>query len=148
VANAVVSQACAANVVNFTWFMPALNYLLLQGFVAMLAVGSIYYIAPELTKTEFPAGLVKLHFFIAAGGIVLFVLSLAAGGIIQGRNLNGAMAFGDVTKATLPFLRASSTGDLLTLLGSLCLLGNLLLLFYKCCRACCGCGAKKAEVVQ
>jgi cytochrome c oxidase cbb3-type subunit 1 len=148
VVNAVVSQACVADVVSFTWFTPAMNYLLLQGFVAMLAFGSIYLIVPQLTKTEFPlAGLVKAHFFIAAGGIVLFVVSLAVGGVIQGRNLNTAMPFGDVTKATLPFLRASTTGDLLTLLGSLCLLGNLLTLAWKCCCACCCCcGTKKAEV--
>jgi cytochrome c oxidase cbb3-type subunit 1 len=144
VANAVVSQACAAGVVEFTWFTPALNYLLLQGFVAMLVFGSIYLIVPQLTKTEFPAGLVKLHFFVAAAGIVLFVVSLAVGGVLQGQKLNDpAVAFGDVTKATLPFLRASTTGDLLTLAGSLLLLGNLALLFYKCCRACCGCCGNK-----
>jgi cytochrome c oxidase cbb3-type subunit I len=149
-AGAVVSVPAVGDVVNLTWFTPALNYLLLQGFVAMLAFGSIYLIVPQLTKAEFSPGLIKAHFFSAAFGIVLFVASLAAGGILQGKNLNDpAVPFMKVTQGTLMFLRASTTGDLLTLFGSLCLLANLALLAVKCCKACCsGCCSPTAEVAK
>jgi hypothetical protein len=51
---------------------------------------------------------------------------LAAGGIAQGLRLQHAsLPFNDVTHGTLPFLRTSTTGDLLIALGNLMFLGNL-----------------------
>jgi hypothetical protein len=51
---------------------------------------------------------------------------LAAGGIVQGFRLQHAnIPFTDIAQGTLPFLRASTTGDLLIALGHLMFLGNL-----------------------
>jgi cytochrome c oxidase cbb3-type subunit 1 len=69
---------------------------------------------------------VRAHFWVAAAGILLFVVPLAAGGIVQGLRLQHAsIPFNDITLGTLPFLRASTTGDLLIALGHLMFLGNL-----------------------
>jgi cbb3-type cytochrome oxidase subunit 1 len=52
-------------------------------------------------------------------GIVLLVLPLAIGGVEQGMKLNNpSIAFMDATKAMLPFLRTSTIGLLLILLGN------------------------------
>jgi hypothetical protein len=56
----------------------------------------------------------------------LVVVPLAAGGIVQGLKLQHAsIPFTDIAQGTLPFLRASTTGDLLIALGHLMFLGNL-----------------------
>jgi cytochrome c oxidase cbb3-type subunit 1 len=101
-----------------------LNY---YGFFAMVMFGAIYYIVPQLLGLEFPsARLVVAHFWTSAAGILLFVVPLAAGGIVQGLKLQHPdVAFTDIAQGTLPFLRASTTGDLLIAIGNLMFLANL-----------------------
>ena len=51
---------------------------------------------------------------------------LAIGGVLQGLKLNNPqIAFVDLTKATLPFLRISTTGELLIAAGHLLFAMNL-----------------------
>src|ERR1043165_7522172 len=77
IANAVTSYNCVANVTAFSWFTPALNQLLLYGFVAMILLGAIYHIPPQLTQSEYVCtkGL-KIHFWFAVAGTALLVVSL------------------------------------------------------------------------
>ena len=114
-------------VLHFTWFSTAQNQLHFYGFFAMVMFGAIYYILPQLMGLEFPRPkLVRVHLWLAAGGIVLIVLPLAIGGIVQGLTLaNPAIAFLDVSKTSLHFLRVSTIGDLLLLLAQLVFLVNL-----------------------
>jgi cbb3-type cytochrome oxidase subunit 1 len=66
---------------------------------------------------------------MATLGIALGLLPLVLGGIVQGRNLLDAnVAFVDVAKSTLMFLRLSTIGDFLILLGHLLLLVNFVVL--------------------
>jgi len=53
-------------------------------------------------------------------GVLLFIVPLAIGGVEQGMKLNNPndIAFMDATKAMLPFLRTSTVGLLLILLGN------------------------------
>ena len=126
-----LNVACSFNPVSqitaFTWFTPAQSYLNVYGFLAMTLFGAIYYILPRLTGLEFPSPrLVRAHFWAATIGILFIVAPLAAGGIVQGfkfRNPN--LPFMDILKSTLPFLRASSLGDLFLLVGHLMFLRNL-----------------------
>jgi cytochrome c oxidase cbb3-type subunit 1 len=128
-----------SRVTHFTWFTIAKGLLNYYGFFAMVMFGAVYYIVPKLLGLEFPsARLVRAHFWTAATGILLVVVPLAAGGIVQGLKLqHGEIAFNDIAHGTLPFLRASTTGDLLIALGNLLFLGNLagLLLRYYRARA-------------
>jgi cytochrome c oxidase cbb3-type subunit 1 len=116
-----------SNVTHFTWFIVAKGLLNYYGFFAMVMFGAVYYIVPQLLGLEFPsAKLARAHFWTAAAGILLFVVPLAAGGIVQGLKLQHPdVAFTDITHGTLPFLRASTTGDLLIALGNLMFLANL-----------------------
>jgi cytochrome c oxidase cbb3-type subunit 1 len=131
VVGGLVSAACAlpeiSHVTHFTWFTIAKALLNYYGFFAMVMFGAVYYIVPQLLGLEFPsAKLVRAHFWTAAAGIVLFVVPLAAGGIVQGLKLQHPdVAFTDIARGTLPFLRASTIGDLLIALGHLIFLGNL-----------------------
>jgi cytochrome c oxidase cbb3-type subunit 1 len=116
------------SITQFTWFTVAQSQLNASGFFAMILFGSIYAILPQVAGLEWPfAKWVRAHFWLATTGILLVVVPLAAGGIVQGMKLgNPAVAFADVTTATLPFLRASTVGDLLLLVGQLFFLGNVI----------------------
>ena len=140
IARAITSYNCCASVTAFTWFVPALNYVLLYGFVSMVLLGAIYHIAPQLTQSEYICTKpLKIHFWFAAIGTVLLVVSLAIAGVKQGKALNNvSLPFADVTKAALMPFRMSTLGDLLILLGSLTLLFNLGGLLRNCCKLCCG----------
>jgi cytochrome c oxidase cbb3-type subunit 1 len=135
-ASAVTALPVVNQVTQFTWFTVGKGLLNFYGFFAMVIFGAIYHIVPQLFGQAFPfPKLVRAHFFAAAAGVLLFVLPLAIGGIAQGLKLQHAdIAFTDIAKGTLPFLRASTTGDLLLALGHLLFLVNvagLVLRFYR-----------------
>ena len=112
---------------HFTWFAAAQTQLQFYGFFVMVMFGAVYYILPRLTGTEFPLPkLVRVHFWLASGGILLLAVPLALGGIRQGIQLhNSTVPFLDIMKGMLPFLRASTTGELLLLLGHLVFFVNI-----------------------
>lgn len=112
---------------HFTWFSTGRNQLHVYGFFAMVMFGAAYDILPRLIGQAFPSrGLVRLHFWASAGGVVLLVVPLAIAGITQDLQfVNPRLAFLDISKSSLPFLRVSTIGDLLVLLGQGLFLVNL-----------------------
>jgi cytochrome c oxidase cbb3-type subunit I len=125
-----------SRVTQLTWFTPGRELLSSYGFFTMVMFGAIYYIVPQLVGSKLPSAiLVRAHFWTAAAGVLLSVVPLAVGGILQGIRLQHAqIPFSEITRGTLPFLRISTTGDLLLALGPLMLLvnlGGLLLNFYR-----------------
>ena len=127
---AVAALPGVAHVTQLTWLTTAISSLNLYAFFAMVMFGAAYYIAPRLTGMEIPyPRLVSAHFWVAAAGVLLLVLPLAVGGVVQGLKLQHAdIPFADITKATLHFLRVSTMGELLLVLGHLMLLLNLIAL--------------------
>ncbi len=116
-----------SRVLDFTWFDFGVTQWQLLGFAGMVLCGAIYEILPRVMAKELPfARLAKLNFFLFAGGTLLFVVPLLIGGAVQGRALNdAAVPFADASAVALKFLRISTTGQLLVLLGALCLLLNI-----------------------
>ena len=151
--NATTACAAVAATTGFTWLTPALTQLGLCGFFATAMFGAVYYIAPQLTAAEgCCARPAKIHFWLNLPGVLFLVGPLAVGGIKQGLALSHtATPFADVTKATLPFLRASTMGDLFLLLGALLFSVNLGRLICGCIKKCCGaagCCRTKSEVAS
>ena len=107
----------ASEILNFTWWLPAVAQLALYGFFAMTMFGAIYYILPRVSGVAMPSGkLITAQFWLAALGIVIYVAALAIGGLKQGQALNDAsQPFLNVMQSTLMPLRLSTTGDLLML---------------------------------
>jgi cytochrome c oxidase cbb3-type subunit 1 len=126
--NAFSSLVQVSQITDLTWFTPARTLLNSYGFFMMVMFGAAYYIVPQLIGMEFPSPkLINAHFWLATIGIVLLVLPLAIGGIVQGFMLqNPANAFLSVAKTGLMFLRLSTLGDLLVLLGHLAFFFNVL----------------------
>jgi cytochrome c oxidase cbb3-type subunit 1 len=86
----------------------------------MTMFGAIYYLLPLVVGFELPfPKLARLQFWISMFGVLLFIVPLAVGGMEQGMKLNNPnITFMDATKAMLPFLRTSTIGLLLILLGN------------------------------
>jgi len=133
------SVAAFGAITNFTWFTIAQTQLLSYGFFSMTLFGAMYFITPQIVGRELPfpkwAG---VHFWMATLGILFGLAPLALGGIVQGRNLlNAEVAFVDVAKSTLMFLRVSTLGDVLILVGHGLLFVNLLVLGLRLVRITC-----------
>ena len=112
---------------GFTWYTVARTQLNLYGFFVMVLLGAIYYIMPQLIGLEFPVPkLIRSHFWMASAGILLICLPLAISGVVQvAQVLDPNVGFAQSIKASLPFLRISTIGDLLLLAGHVLLLYNV-----------------------
>jgi len=123
----------------------------------MVVLGVLCWLAPHLIGAVFPLPkLVRAHLGLCGLGVLLIVLPLAVGGLLQGFKLQsdfmelvpdmhvgGVVAgfkqqnvpFMEILKGTLPFLRASTMGDLLIASGNLLFVVNLAGSAYRLYRA-------------
>jgi cytochrome c oxidase cbb3-type subunit 1 len=131
----IIAMACPriSRMTEFTWFGPAQTQLQIYGFFAMIMFGAIYHLLPRVVGIEWPfPRLARGQFWISLLGVLLFVAPLAFGGLVQGMKLNRLdVAFMDAIRATLPFLRTSTIGLLLLLLGNLLFALNVFSLVFK-----------------
>ena len=122
-----------SRIVEFTWVGPAQVQLQLLGFFAIVMCGAIYELLPRIMNFELPfPKFVRLQHWLFMLGVILWVGSLAIGGVEQGMKLqNPQAAFADSTNVMLIFLRAGTTGLLLLLLGSLLFAANIFVMTFK-----------------
>lgn len=122
-----------SRIVEFTWFASAQTQLRLYGFAAPVLFGAAYHILPRAVGMDWPlARLVRLHFWLALSGALLLVLPLAGAGVVQGLRLaDPQIPFMETVTATLMFLRLSTVGETLLLLGNALFLLNVLALTFR-----------------
>jgi len=112
-------------ILEFTWFGQAQMQLQILGFATMILCGAINEILPRMMGTELPfKKFPQAQFFCSAGGVVIFVITLAIAGVLQGR------AVYDPAAAKIP-LMISTTGLLLLLIGSGMMLVNIFVMTIK-----------------
>ena len=96
------------------------------GWVAMISVGSLYYLIPRLYgRVEmYSVRLITLHFWIATFGVVLYIAAMWIAGVMQGLmwravNVDGTLTytFVESVKATYPFYAIRLIGGILFLSG-------------------------------
>ena len=116
-----------SEVAHFTHHTVAHAHLGLYAFFSMVMFGAIYYILPRVTQQQWPSnGLISIHFWGAALGILLYVVPLGLAGLQQGRLLNNAsVPFLDVVRFTLPWLQLRTVAGLLLGLGQLAFVVNV-----------------------
>jgi cytochrome c oxidase cbb3-type subunit 1 len=116
-----------SGLVAFTWFNTARLHAMFYGFFTITMFGAIYYLLPRVAGLELPfPKLVRAHLWVAGLGILLIILPLALGGVLQGLKLkNPDVAFTEISKVGLHFLRVSTLGDLMIALGHVFLLINV-----------------------
>ncbi len=97
-------------VTHFTHWTIAHAHVGVYAFVTFVMFGSMYYIMPRLTGREWPsARLIRWHFWLALGGIALYVVPLTVFGVLQGLALLDPMkSFEGSVRAALPGLWARS----------------------------------------
>lgn len=104
------------------------------GWVAMVSIGSIYYLLPRLYgKSEMHSTkLVTTHFWIATIGTVLYIAALWISGVMQGLmwravNADGTLAYSFVesVKGSYPFWAIRVLGGTLFLVGMIIMAYNM-----------------------
>jgi cytochrome c oxidase cbb3-type subunit I len=135
----VAALPAVSQVVQFSFFTPARQWLFLYGFLAMAVFAGFYLMLPDLLEGSLSSGtLVKTHAWCAALGISLYVVPMLIGGLAQGRALQDpTIVFADALGPGLMALRIATLGDLLMLIGHMALLGNLILALAALGRRCC-----------
>ena len=105
------------------------------GWVAMITVGSLYYLIPRLFgKTQmYSTSLINVHFWTATLGTVLYIAAQWISGVMQGlmwraTNPDGTLtySFVEAVKASYPFWTIRVVGGALFLFGMLLMAYNVL----------------------
>ncbi len=104
------------------------------GWVAMVSVGSLYYLLPRLfgRKEMYSVKLITVHFWIATVGVVLYIASMWIAGVMQGLmwravNADGTLtySFVEAVKGTYPFWTIRFIGGVMFLSGMLIMAYNM-----------------------
>ncbi len=104
------------------------------GWVAMITIGSLYYLLPRLfgRSEMYSIKAITLHFWITTIGIVLYIASMWIAGVMQGLmwravNEDGTLTytFVESVKATYPYYVIRLTGGLLVLSGMFVMAWNM-----------------------
>jgi cytochrome c oxidase cbb3-type subunit 1 len=104
------------------------------GWVAMVSIGSLYYLLPRLfgRAEMYSTRLINVHFWLATLGTVLYIAALWISGVMQGlmwraTNADGTLtySFVEAVKASYPFWTIRVVGGLLFLVGMLIMAFNM-----------------------
>ena len=103
------------------------------GWVALISLGSMYYLIPRLFGRElYSLKLVEVHFWISTVGIVLYISSMWVSGVMQGLmwravNTDGTLTYSFIqsVQAMHPFYIIRFLGGALFLTGTLVMAYNL-----------------------
>jgi cytochrome c oxidase cbb3-type subunit 1 len=133
---------------RLTLFGEGVEQLFLYGFIGLALFGAIQYLAPLLTGQE------NNKFVCANGmavtfGILIFAAAFIIGGILQQKHLvDGSVPFLALMLKTKMFIRISTLGLLVLVIGNLLLLVRVLLLVRACCKSYCAecCPESKSSV--
>ncbi|GAB4283846.1 MAG: cbb3-type cytochrome c oxidase subunit I [Opitutales bacterium] len=106
-------------VTHFTHFTVGHAHHGAYGFTSMVMFGGFYFMMPRILQREWPsAGLIRLHFWCAAIGMAIMFFALHIGGWIQGMEMNNPdVAFLDLMRNTVPWLKWRSVSGTLLALG-------------------------------
>ncbi len=104
------------------------------GWVAMISIGSLYYLIPRLFGREemYSVKLINTHFWTATIGVVLYIAALWIAGVAQGlmwraTNLDGTLtySFAQSVNAMYPFYTIRLIGGTLFFVGMLMMAYNV-----------------------
>ncbi len=115
-------------VAHFTHFTVAHAHLGMYAFVSMVMFGAIYFLLPRVLAWEWPyPWLIDLHFWLAAVGILVYVIGLSIGGWLQGlAMLDATRPFIESVTLTMPWLQLRSVAGILMTIGHFVFVGHFL----------------------
>jgi len=119
------------------------------GWVAMISVGSLYYLIPRLFgKAEmYSMRLVTLHFWVATIGVVLYIAAMWIAGVMQGLMWRAVNADGTLTYSFVESVKATWPFYAIRLLGGILFLSGMLVMAYNTFKTVVGAKAVDAPVL-
>jgi cytochrome c oxidase cbb3-type subunit 1 len=119
------------------------------GWVAMVSIGSMYYLLPKLFgKTEmFSTKLITVHFWIATIGTVLYIAATWISGVMQGLMWRAVNADGTLAYSFVEAVKGSYPFWTIRLLGGVLFLSGMLIMAYNMFKTMAGGNTKDAPVV-
>jgi cytochrome c oxidase cbb3-type subunit 1 len=107
--------------VHFTHYTIGHAHLGVYAFLTMILFGAMYYITPRVARWDWPRpGWIKAHFWLTAGGVLLYVGAMTVGGFLEGRAMNNAaIPFPSVVAGTRPYLTLRSASGMMMGTGHL-----------------------------
>jgi cytochrome c oxidase cbb3-type subunit 1 len=120
------------------------------GWVAMISIGSIYYLLPRLYgKTQMHSmKAVEVHFWIATVGIVLYIASMWIAGVMQGLMWRATNADGTLTYSFVESVKANYPFWTIRLLGGALFLSGMFLMTWNMFKTMAGGQAVDAPVLK
>ena len=108
-------------VTHFTDYTIGHSHLGMYGFFSMMMFGAMYYIIPRLVGWEWPSvTMIRWHFWLVAGGVLLMAGSLTIGGFLQGLALyDPTVSFRSSLDYATPFRLLRGISGFLLLAGHL-----------------------------
>jgi cytochrome c oxidase cbb3-type subunit 1 len=101
------------------------------GWVAMVTMGSMYYLIPRIFgQTLYSLKLVEVHFWIATIGVVLYICSMWVSGIMQGLMWRAVNADGTLTYSFVESVQAMHPYYVIRWLGGLFFLIGMVIMAY------------------
>jgi len=101
------------------------------GWVAMVSMGSLYYLIPRLFNREiYSVGLINVHFWLATIGTVLYITAMWISGIMQGLMWRAVNADGTLTYSFVESVQAMHPYYAIRTLGGAVFLTGMLVMAY------------------
>ena len=102
------------------------------GWVAMITIGSMYYLIPRLVgeKEMYSTKLIELHFWISTIGVVLYIAAMWIAGVMQGLMWRAFQPDGTLTYSFVESVKATYPFYAIRLLGGLCYLSGMFVMAY------------------
>ncbi|MFZ2973852.1 cytochrome-c oxidase, cbb3-type subunit I [Ferribacterium limneticum] len=119
------------------------------GWVAMVSIGSMYYLLPKLFgKTEmYSTKLMTTHFWVATIGTVLYIASTWISGVMQGLMWRAVNADGTLAYSFVESVKGSYPFWAIRWLGGVLFLGGMLIMAYNMFKTMAGGNTKDTPVI-
>lgn len=120
------------------------------GWVAMITIGSMYYLIPRLFDREemYSVRLITLHFWMATLGVVLYIAAMWIAGVAQGLMWRASNPDGTLTYSFAQVLSAMYPFYTIRLLGGLMFFSGMLIMAYNVWRTVSAGNAVEAQIPQ
>ncbi len=119
------------------------------GWVAMVSIGSLYYLLPRLFGKEemYSTKLITVHFWIATIGTVLYITSMWIAGVMQGLMWRAVNPDGTLTYSFVEAVKGSYPFWAIRVLGGVLFLGGMLIMAYNMFKTIAGGNTRDVPVV-
>ena len=109
------------------------------GWVAMVSIGSMYFLLPRLYGREIHSkALIEVHFWLSTLGIVLYISSMWVAGIMQGLMWRAVNTDGTLIYSFVESVQAMHPFYIIRTLGGVFFLSGMLIMAYNLWKTCVG----------